>query len=105
MTPERWHVHRYKRLRHTIRWRLVVLFLLLALATTAVFLMGMQRWLQTGWQSYAKPMVADYVDKLAAEIGNPPQIEHAKAVVARLPLSVRIEGPMVQYDSRTSLKS
>ena len=102
MRLARWQLHRVKRLRHTIKWRLVALFLLLALATTAIFLLGMQRWLQNGWQSYAKPLVADYVDKLAAEIGDPPQLERARALVARLPVSVRIEGPTVQYDSRTS---
>ena len=102
MRQARWQLHRVKRLRHTIKWRLVALFLLLALATTAIFLLGMQRWLQNGWQSYAKPLVADYVDKLAAEIGDPPQLERARALVARLPVSVRIEGPTVQYDSRTS---
>jgi signal transduction histidine kinase len=82
-----------------LKWRLVTLFLLLALATTAVFLFGMQRVLQGGWQGYAKPLVADYVDKLAAEIGSPPDEARAKAIVARLPVSIRIDGPQVQYDS------
>ncbi len=69
------------------------------MATTSVFLFGMQRVLQTGWQGYAKPMVSDYVDKLAAEIGSPPDVARAQAVVARLPVSVRIEGPQVRFDS------
>lgn len=86
-------------LRHSIRGRLVALFLLLALATSAVFLLGMQRVLQGGWQGYAKPMVADYLDRLAAEIGSPPSAERAAALVQRLPISLRIEGPAVQYDS------
>ena len=84
---------------HSIKWRLVILFVLLAMATTGVFLFGMQRVLQTGWQGYAKPMVADYVDKLAAEIGSPPDVARAQALVQRLPVSVRIEGPQVRFDS------
>ena len=68
---QRWHATRL-RWRHSLKWRLVTMFLLLALATTGVFLFGMQRVLQGGWQGYAKPMVADYVDRLAAEIGSPP---------------------------------
>ena len=89
------------RLRRTrsIQRRLVTLFVLLALGTTAVFLLGMQRLLQGGWQAYAQPLVADYVDRLAAEIGNPPSVARAQALVQRLPLTVRIEGPQVQYDS------
>ncbi len=88
-----------RRWRHSIRWRLVTLFLLLALATTAVFLYGMQRIVQGGWQGYARPLVADYIDRLAAEIGSPPSADKAAALVARLPVSVRIEGPAVQFDS------
>jgi signal transduction histidine kinase len=95
---KRWHAARH-RWRHSLKWRLVTLFLLLALATTAVFLFGMQRVFQGGWQGYAKPLVADYVDKLAAEIGSPPDEARAKAIVARLPLSIRIDGPQLHYDS------
>ena len=56
------------KLRRTrsIQRRLVTLFVLLALGTTAVFLLGMQRLLQGGWQAYAQPLVADYVDRFAA---------------------------------------
>jgi signal transduction histidine kinase len=85
--------------RHSIQGRLVALFLLLALATSAVFLYGMQRVLQGGWQGYAKPIVADYLDRLAAELGSPPDPARALALTERLPLSVRIEGPSVQFDS------
>ena len=95
---QRWHAAQ-RRWRHSLRWRLVTLFLLLALATTAVFLFGMQRVLQGGWQGYARPLVVDYVDKLAAEIGSPPDEARARAIVARLPVSIRIDGPRIQYDS------
>ena len=95
---ERWRGAR-QRWRHSLQWRLVTLFLLLALCTTAVFLLGMQRVLHTGWQAYAKPLVADYVDKLAAEVGSPPDPERARAIAARLPLTVRIDGPQVRFDS------
>lgn len=86
-------------MRHSLKWRLVIVFVLLALAMTGVFLFGMKRIVETGWTGYAKPLVADYVDRLAAEIGTPPDIDRAKAIVARLPLTVRIEGPQVQWDS------
>jgi len=94
----RWH-HTHQRLRHSLKWRLVLLFLLLALAVTVVFLGGLQRVMQTGWQDFAKPLVSDYLDRLAADIGSPPDPQRAQALVERLPLSIRIEGPAVQYDS------
>jgi signal transduction histidine kinase len=87
-------------LPQSIKGRLVGLFLLLALCTSVVFLMGMQRLLHNGWEGYAKPMVADYVDRLALEIGSPPDPARAMSLAQRLPISVRIEGPLVQFDSR-----
>ena len=67
MKAGRWR----RQLRRSLGLRLVLLFLLLALATTAVFLFGMQRALSGGWNSVLRPLVADYVDRLAAEIGAP----------------------------------
>ncbi len=95
MRMRRWG-HRLKR---SLGTRLVLLFLLLALATTATFLAGMQRALSGGWSGVVRPLVVDYVDRLAAEMGSPPDVARAQALVQRLPLSVRIEGPAVQFDS------
>ncbi|MBS0449579.1 MAG: HAMP domain-containing protein [Proteobacteria bacterium] len=88
------------RLGFSIKGRLVGLFVLLALATTTVFLLGMQRLLHGGWQSYVQPLATDYVDRLAAEIGTPPDPARARALAARLPIAVRIEGPVVNIDTQ-----
>lgn len=95
---QRWK-EAHKRWRHSLKWRLVTLFLLLALATTAVFMFGTQRALQSGWQGWVKPITVDYADRLVAEIGSPPDPARAAAIVARLPITIRIDGPQVQYDS------
>jgi signal transduction histidine kinase len=87
------------RLKRSLGMRLVLLFLLLALATTAIFLAGMQRALSGGWSAVLRPLVADYVDRLAADLGTPPDAARAQALVQRLPLSLRIEGPALQFDS------
>ncbi|MEI8158198.1 MAG: HAMP domain-containing sensor histidine kinase [Burkholderiales bacterium] len=84
---------------HSLRVRLVALFLLLALAMTTIFVIGMQRALSIGWRDAARPLVVDYVDKLAADMGSPPRIEAAQALVQRLPLSVHISGPLVNWRS------
>ena len=88
-----------RRLKRSLGMRLVLLFLVLALATTGIFLAGMQRALSAGWSALLRPLVADYVDRLAAEIGSPPDLARARSLVQRLPLSVRIDGPVVQWDS------
>ena len=90
---------RLRRLRRSLGLRLLALFLVLALATTAIFIVGMQRALAGGWSELLRPLVADYVDRLAADIGSPPDVARAQALVARLPLTIRIDGPQVQFDS------
>ena len=82
-----------------------MLFLLLALASAAVFLFGTQRILAAGWQTWARPLVSDYVDRLAVDIGTPPDAARAAALAARLPITVRIDGPRVQFDSDPGRRS
>jgi signal transduction histidine kinase len=95
----RWHRRARHALAHSLRVRLVALFVLLALAMAAVFVGGMQYALSIGWRDAARPLVMDYVDKLAADIGSPPSLERAQALVARLPLRVTISGPLVNWRS------
>jgi signal transduction histidine kinase len=95
----RWHRRARHALAHSLRVRLVALFVLLALAMAATFVMGMQKALSIGWRDAARPLVVDYVDKLAADIGSPPRIDAAQALVQRLPLSIRISGPQVNWRS------
>jgi signal transduction histidine kinase len=86
-------------MRHSLKARLVLMFLLLALALTGAFLFGMQKALGTGWRDAARPLLMDYVDRLAAEVGQPPSIARAQALTQRLPITVRIEGPQIQWRS------
>lgn len=78
----------------------VLMFLLLAGAVTATFLIGMQSALRGGWQDYARPLVNHYVDLLVAEIGTPPDRARAQAIAERLPLRIRIDGPGGHWDSQ-----
>lgn len=91
----RWQ-HRW---RHSLRLRLITVFVLLALAMGAVFMGGMQRALTGGWRDAARPIVGDYMDRLAADIGSPPDVARAQALTERLPISVRISGPAVNWES------
>jgi signal transduction histidine kinase len=95
----RWHERAHRHLRHSLKARLVAMFLLLAIALTGAFLFGMQKALGIGWRDAARPLVSDYVDRLVAEIGSPPSIERARALAERLPITVRIEGPQVNWES------
>ncbi|WP_114971194.1 HAMP domain-containing sensor histidine kinase [Rhodoferax ferrireducens] len=94
-----WHRRARHALGHSLRVRLIGLFLLLALAMAGTFLFGMQYAFSLGWRDAARPLVADYVDRLAADIGSPPSIERATALTQRLPVTVRISGPQVNWRS------
>ena len=80
------------------------MFLLLALGTTALFVWGACGSFSVGWRELARPLVADYVDRLTAEIGSPPDIGRAQTLTRRLPLSVRIDGPVVNWSSQAELR-
>ena len=97
--PHRWHQRARSALRRSLRLRLILVFWLLALVMAAIFLGGMQRALGSGWRQAALPLLGDYVDRLAAEIGTPPSVERAQAITQRLPVAVRIEGPVVRWSS------
>ena len=94
-----WHRRARHALAHSLRVRLMALFVLLALAMAAVFVGGMQYALSIGWRDAARPLVMDYVDKLALDIGSPPSLERAQALVERLPLRVTITGPVLNWRS------
>ena len=87
----------------SIKRRLVLMFLGLAVVLAGVFAVGAQRAFSIGWREAARPLLADYVDRLAADIvgndGAPPSIARAQALVARLPITVRIDGPQVTWAS------
>lgn len=94
-TRRSWH----RRWRHSLGARLTLLFVLFALVMSVVFMVGMQAALRYGWQDYARPLVADYIDRLAAQIGTPPDVRKARDLTERLPLRIRIEGPAVNWSS------
>ena len=105
MTVTATAVQAWRRVTGALGVRLVLLFLVLALALTAVFTGGMQRAIGGGWRGLVRPLVADYVDRLADELGTPPDVARAKALVERLPVSIRISGPQVTWDSHPHLRA
>ena len=91
-------------LRQSLRLKLIAVFLLLALGLSVMFLGGMQRAIGAGWRLAVAPLVSDYVDRLVAEIGTPPSVDRARGLTQRLPISVRIQGPTVRWNSHADKK-
>ena len=89
------------RLVFSIKLRMVLVFLVLAAALMVVFIGAMRQVVATRWQLAAQPLLVDYVDRLAEEItvDGHPSVERARALVQRLPVTVRIEGPVIRWVS------
>jgi signal transduction histidine kinase len=79
--------------------RLVGLFIVLAIAVGATFMLGMHVVRSVGWHEYLRPLVVNYTDTLASEIGVPPDVDRARLLTQRLPLHIVIEGPDIHWDS------
>ena len=79
--------------------RLVGLFVVLAIAVAATFMLGMHALQGMGWHEYLRPLITNYADTLVSEIGSPPDVDRARILTQRLPLHIRIEGPDVNWDS------
>ena len=60
-----------RRLAHSIKLRMVLVFLVLAAAMTLVFVTGAQKAFSLGWREAARPLLMDYVDRLAADVSPP----------------------------------
>ena len=99
--PMPWHRRARQALGTSIKLRLVLVFLLLAAAMTSVFFSGAQKAFSLGWREAARPLLMDYVDHLTADItaSGTPSEAAALALTQRLPLTVRITGPQINWSS------
>ena len=77
----------------------MLLFLLLGLAIAAVFVSGIRKGFNQGWEAAVRPLAMDYVDRLAADIGSLPDVARAQALAQRLPIAIHISGPVTNWDS------
>lgn len=104
MAPARapWYRRALHALRCSLKLRMVLVFLLLAMAMSFTFISGAQKAFSVGWREAARPLLMDYVDRLAAEVsggGGVPSTERARAITQRLPLTIDITGPQVNWRS------
>lgn len=94
-----WHRRARTAVGYSLRIRLVLVFLALAIAVAVTFIGGVQKAVAVGWREAARPLLMDYVDRLAAEIGSPPDITRAQGIADRLPVTLRIDGPVIHWSS------
>ena len=94
-----WHRRARDAVGYSLRIRLVLVFMALAVTVAVTFMGGVQKAVSLGWREAARPLLMDYVDRLAAEIGSPPDLVRAQAIANRLPVTLRIDGPRIHWAS------
>lgn len=99
--PRPWYRRAGHALRCSLKLRMVMVFLLLAMTMSFTFISGVQKAFAVGWREAARPLLMDYVDRLAADVATEgrPSIERAQALTQRLPLTIDIVGPLVNWRS------
>ena len=87
-------------MRRSLRWRLVLVFLVLALALAVTFIGGVRR--RSG--GLARTRGRCWWTSWTAWPGGRQPAEHRarQALVQRLPITIRIEGPQVNWASHPS---
>ncbi len=96
-----------RRLRHSIKLRLLAVFLLLALSVAFIFISGAQKAFSLGWREAARPLLMDYVSRLSADVApkGSPEVARAQAIVDRLPvITIDISGPVVNWRSHPEVQ-
>lgn len=100
-TAAPWYRRAFAALRCSLRLRLVLVFLLLAMAMAFTFISGAQKAFSVGWREAARPLLMDYVNRLGADVtvDGTPSVERAQALAQRLPVTIAISGPKVNWQS------
>ncbi len=95
-----------RRWRHSLKLRLLGVFLLLAFMVAFIFVGGAQKAFTLGWKEAGRPLLMDYVTRLANDVAaqGRPDVDKARALVERLPIiTIDITGPAVQWRSHPDL--
>ena len=97
----RWHQRARDAVSHSLKLRLVAVFLLLAVAVSVTFYLGAQGAFTRNWREAGGPLLFDYVDRVASDLspGGTPSIERALAFTQRYPVAVIISGPTINWRS------
>ena len=81
-----------RRRRHSLSGRLLLLFVLTAVVLAVVVRTGFRFTIDRNMQDMGAPHLAEYVQHLVDELGDPPRPESAALLAERLPLQVHLRG-------------
>jgi len=94
-----------KRKWQSLVFRLLFYFLLSMLALVLVFAISFAQRIKPHIQQQILPNIAQYLNYLVRDIGDPPDLQVAQQLADDLPFEIRIEGPGIDWASSPSVAS
>lgn len=88
-----------RRLRYSLSARLLLLFVLTAGAIVVILSLTIGASIRHHFQRNIRPHIEQYFHYLRADIGNPPDVEKAKALTRQVGLDIYIRGPQTNWSS------
>lgn len=87
------------RLKRSITARLLAVFIITSVLLIVMLFVIIAHGFTQQWRTNARPHLEQYLDFISAEIGNPPNIENARALADRLSVNIYINGPETNYST------
>ena len=94
----------WRRLRYSLSARLMLLFLLTAVALATVLGGALQLGTRHYFARVLGPHAAQYLDYIRQDIGEPPDVDRARALARQLPVEIALRGPQVNWSSAPGLE-
>lgn len=88
-----------QRLKKSLTARLLAVFIITSILMMVLLFAAIAHGFAQQWRVNARPHLEQYLDFISAEIGNPPDIENARALARRLPVNIYIRGPDINYST------
>ncbi len=85
--------------KRSLATRILLVFIVTSLLITALLLTMIIKGFSTQWRTNVSPHLAQYLNYVNADIGDPPDIERAKELANELPISIYITGPELSFTS------
>ncbi len=87
------------KLKRSLSARLLAIFIIASLMMSILLFAVIAHGFAQQWRVNARPHIEQYLDFINAEIGNPPNINNARALADRLPVNIYIVGPDTNYST------
>ena len=91
----------FKKIRHSLSMRLLLMFIVAAVVTIVLFQTMIGFLISRHLSEEIAPHAHQYLSYVQKDIGSPPDIDRAKALVSKLPIEIMITGPDGNWASTT----